>query len=523
VAKNPLFNSYTNPANVSLNNKLNHEYQNRVREIRDLLYNPEQTGMLIDEQAGFIYQPGKVSFVDADRAQWDYNPIIAKASKYTDSNKNATKYHYYNINPTKNFAGMIKLMKDYVVKRGAFMDRTLLTNEANVPKTPSVNYTGDGSFPVNGLTFKTSAFESPIGAEFSGMKWRIAEVTDPNAPDFNPYDTKTPRSYEIDATWESDVLTTFGDTMTIPAEGLKPGKTYRVRARMRDNDNHWSHWSAPVQFVAGAATANSLLGNLRVNEINYNPYDPTPAELAAGHTDNDDFEFLELTNIGSAPISLAGASLDMVTTPTGDQGVSFAFSSGAVQQLGAGQRLVVVNNLAAFEARYGKNLPVAGEWSGGLGNGGEQITLSAFGSVIQQFTYSDVWYPATDGQGPTLESANVRDTNLDAWARSTGWQPSRQLGGTPGTDGSTSLAGDANRDGVFNSADLILAFQGGKYEDNIAGNATWEEGDWNGDGDFTTADLVRAFQTGAYSTAAQPIAAQAVDSLAAASSPCSPW
>ncbi len=518
VAKNPTFNSYTNQANISLNNRLNHDYQNRVREIRDLLYNPEQTGMLIDEQAGFIYQPDKVSFVDADRAQWDYNPILAKASKYTDSNKNGVRYRYYNIASTKNFSGMIKLMKDYVVKRGAFMDRTLLTNEANIPKTPSITHDGDASFPVNGLTFKTSAFESPIGAQFSGMKWRIAEVTDPNAPGFNPYDTETPRSYEIDAAWESDVLTQFKETMTIPAEGLKPGKTYRVRVRMRDNDNHWSHWSAPVQFVAGAATANQMLANLRISEINYNPHAPTPAEIAAGHTDKDDFEFLELTNIGSEPLSLAGASLDMVATPTGEQGVSFAFSLGAIQQLGPGQRLVVVNNLAAFQARYGNSQPVAGQWTGGLGNGGEQLTLSAFGSLVQQFNYSDLWYPTTDGQGATLETANVRDPNLDAWARSTGWQPSKQLGGSPGTDGSTALAGDANRDGVFNSADLILAFQGGKYEDGIPGNATWAEGDWNGDGDFTTADLVRAFQTGAYSTAAQPAAApapRAVDSVAA--------
>lgn len=58
--------------------------------------------------------------------------------------------------------------------------------------------------------------------------------------------------------------------------------------------------------------------------------------------------------------------------------------------------------------------------------------------------------------------------------------------------------GDSNLDGVFDSRDLVLAFQLGEYDDGQAGNSTWTEGDWNCDGDFGTADLVQAFQTGDY-------------------------
>jgi hypothetical protein len=64
------------------------------------------------------------------------------------------------------------------------------------------------------------------------------------------------------------------------------------------------------------------------------------------------------------------------------------------------------------------------------------------------------------------------------------------------------IAGDANRDGVFNSSDLIVVFQAGEYEDGIAGNSTWAEGDWNGDQEFDTADLILAFQQGKYVAAA---------------------
>ena len=65
-------------------------------------------------------------------------------------------------------------------------------------------------------------------------------------------------------------------------------------------------------------------------------------------------------------------------------------------------------------------------------------------------------------------------------------------------DPSPSVPGDSNGDGVFNSSDLLLAFQAGEYEDDIDGNSTVEEGDWNGDGDFNAADIIFAFQNGSY-------------------------
>jgi hypothetical protein len=54
--------------------------------------------------------------------------------------------------------------------------------------------------------------------------------------------------------------------------------------------------------------------------------------------------------------------------------------------------------------------------------------------------------------------------------------------------------GDANLDGVFNSADLVQVFQSGEYEDSVADNSNWSEGDWNGDRQFDSSDLVLAFQ-----------------------------
>ena len=57
---------------------------------------------------------------------------------------------------------------------------------------------------------------------------------------------------------------------------------------------------------------------------------------------------------------------------------------------------------------------------------------------------------------------------------------------------------DVNGDGIFDSSDLVVIFQAGEYEDEIAGNSTFEEGDFDGDGDFTTTDLVFAFTRGRF-------------------------
>ena len=117
--------------------------------------------------------------------------------------------------------------------------------------------------------------------------------------------------------------------------------------------------------------------------------------------------------------------------------------------------------------------------------------------------YSDQWYPVTDGGGASLQAADESAVDLAVWGQPDGWRPSGMVNGTPGqAETQVSLPGDANRDGIFNSSDLVLVFAAGQYENPLNGNATWEQGDWNRDGKFTTADLVLAFVNGQYTAAA---------------------
>jgi hypothetical protein len=48
--------------------------------------------------------------------------------------------------------------------------------------------------------------------------------------------------------------------------------------------------------------------------------------------------------------------------------------------------------------------------------------------------------------------------------------------------------------------------QAGEYEDTIVSNSSYEDGDWNGDGEFDSADSVLAFQAGHYNQVAAVVA-----------------
>jgi hypothetical protein len=61
------------------------------------------------------------------------------------------------------------------------------------------------------------------------------------------------------------------------------------------------------------------------------------------------------------------------------------------------------------------------------------------------------------------------------------------------------IAGDADRDGVFNQLDIILVLQSAKYQTGEP--ADWAQGDFNRDGFFDQLDIVAALQTGKFGIA----------------------
>ena len=247
-------------------------------------------------------------------------------------------------------------------------------------------------------------------------------------------------------------------------------------------------------------TANPVLDSLRINEVQYNPADSSFDEQQQGFDNNDDFEYIELINIGSVPISLDGVQLVRTGREDSLQGVDFKFSEDTT--VASGDVVVVVENADAFQSRYGSDKQVAGQWSGRLSNAAEQITLVADGVTVQQFSYTDDWWPTTDGSGHSLQIVDAAATDLEVWGTAAGWRPSSAPLGTPGL--LEFAPGDANGDGVFNEEDLTALFIAGEYNDDVPNNSTFAEGDFNGDGDFDSEDLVWAFRFGRYTPGGAP-------------------
>lgn len=210
-----------------------------------------------------------------------------------------------------------------------------------------------------------------------------------------------------------------------------------------------SPWSERVTALYSVETPANA-SNLRVTELHYHPADPTPAELlfAPGSADGD-YEFLELRNISGSAISLNGVEISA--------GIDFKFNNGSITSLQPGAYVLVVSNVTAFTARYGSGLPVAGQYSGQLSNGGEALLVTDAAHLpINDFTFDDVppWPTAADGGGPSMEVVNL----FGDFSAGTNWRASATPGGNPGR--AATAPGDFDGNEAVDGTDF-LAWQRG--------------------------------------------------------------
>jgi hypothetical protein len=159
---------------------------------------------------------------------------------------------------------------------------------------------------------------------------------------------------------------------------------------------------------------------LRVTELMYHP----PADPAGSSADADEFEYVELKNIGPHAIDLTGVRFT--------SGIEFAFGGSPAPSLGPGESALLVKNRAAFTARYGAGFRIAGEYLGTLDNDGERVQLEdRFHEKILEFRYNDAWYPVTDGAGFSLVIVD-EPAPFNTWDAKESWRPSAREGGSPG-------------------------------------------------------------------------------------------
>jgi hypothetical protein len=195
-------------------------------------------------------------------------------------------------------------------------------------------------------------------------------------------------------------------------------QTTLVRARILNTNNEWSPLT---EAVFKSPTTAPLI----VTEIMYHP-------KGQGATDGDEFEFIEIKNVGSEPLSLAGMHFS--------EGISFTFPNGAT--LAPGAFAVIARNPAQFAIRY-PAVPMLGGYgpANSLNNAGELLTLVDVGNTaVFSVTYDDAppWPGGTDGGGKSLVPVNPNGfTNPNDPAQ---WRGSLAEHGSPGADDLLSFA-----------------------------------------------------------------------------------
>jgi len=425
------------------------EFKNRARELQDLLFSDASpTGgqgvQAIYEYAAHVSPPGATqTFAVVDQYMWNHHSRTrgGHVGNFYVTPKNDTRKGgtWTRTLATADLEGFQKYIADFITdtdpdswsvgdgdQRGyGFNYVESEAFDVDIPHTPVVTYVGPAEFPVDRLDFTSSAFDDPNGSgSFSNMAWRIGEVRNPGSPVYQAGDRW---KYEVESVWESGAIQPFAEAVTIPPAGLVVDGTYRVRVRHQDDTGRWSHWSAPVEFVAGPPEGITALQDLVLTEILYNP------------VDSNEMSFIEFHNRGAGNLYLEGVSLD--------DAVEFTFGPGDV--LAPGGFLVVVENVVEFSNRYQSaasphyhpGLAVAGQWSGGLNGGGEEIAVTAPGGQdLLRFDYKDSspWPERADGQGSSAElvapsQVPLVDPSRSAWYdNGDNWRSSSRLHGSPG-------------------------------------------------------------------------------------------
>lgn len=188
-------------------------------------------------------------------------------------------------------------------------------------------------------------------------------------------------------------------------------QTTTVRARVLNN----SVWSPLLEATFSGGATPSLL----ITEIMYHPPDN-------GAIDGNEYEFIELKNVGATTINLFGMKFT--------DGIEYSFPPGA--SIAPAGFVVLAKNATLFSQKY-PGTPVLGAYgpASSLNNAGETVTLrDGANNIVFSVTYDDKapWPAAPDGTGPSLVP-NLPNSNPDP-NDAGNWRISGNANGSPGAD-----------------------------------------------------------------------------------------
>ncbi|MHC4736489.1 MAG: lamin tail domain-containing protein, partial [Planctomycetota bacterium] len=146
--------------------------------------------------------------------------------------------------------------------------------------------------------------------------------------------------------WTGNVV----GTQYTPPNPITLNKSTHVKSRVL-NGGTWSALNEAIFAIGPVAES------LRITEIMYHPRN-------TGDPNDPNEEYIELKNIGPDTLNL---NLVRFT-----EGIDFTFPD---IELDRDERVVVVKDQSAFEAKYGTSVNITGPYTGSLANDGERIKL----------------------------------------------------------------------------------------------------------------------------------------------------
>ena len=208
--------------------------------------------------------------------------------------------------------------------------------------------------------------------------------------------------------------------------------------------------SDDITIISTATSEPASEQNIVISEIMYNPRALSESEIAEGFTDKDQFEFIEIMNIGEKTTDLSGVRFI--------NGIDYEFESG--RTLAPNGRVIIPRERAAFLTRYPdqSDFMASGEFTNntGLSNAGERLRLIDLSfTSIKDFSYNDKspWPVKSDGEGFSL--ILIQPENNPDHSIGENWLESSNIGGSPGIEDPNESFSDQ---GIDNDGDGLNQF-----------------------------------------------------------------
>ena len=321
--------------------------------------------------------------------------------------RNATSYFRHKV-VIPNPSSFSRFDLDLLYDDGAavYVNGVEVVRTTNLPENAAYDVYATSSTPDENAFFR---YELSTANFIPGENVIAVEVHNQSA---------TSSDVSFDLRLRGEIEATNGTNRTIPV-ALNAASQFKARAYNPGS----SEWSALTSTFFSINSIPASADKLVISEIHYHPAEPTSAAEIAVSTDRDDYEFIELLNVGTQPLELEGVHFS--------DGVSFAF--GPESLLDPGARAVLVQDVEAFAARYGEGVAIAGEYFGKLNNGGERLSLDLEGvGVLHELDFGDnsPWPAAADDNGASLVLRNAESVPDHSLPES--WGAHTTVGGGPG-------------------------------------------------------------------------------------------